>query len=87
MYRKTAVQARQALTGALKVWWDQSQLHSVNNVPDWQPALLPAMFVGAKAAAMESNAGPVQVMQTFCSFAACNILAVLLCSCHCVLLV
>lgn len=55
------MQARQALTGALKIWWDQSQLHSVNNAPDWQPALLPAMFVGAKAAAMESSAGPIQV--------------------------
>ena len=55
------MQARQALTGALKIWWDQSQLHTVNNAPDWQPALLPAMFVGAKAAAMESSAGPIQV--------------------------
>lgn len=64
------VQARQALTGALKIWWDQSQLHSVNNVPDWQPSLLPAMFVGAKAAAMESNAGPIQVLQIFVAYVA-----------------
>ncbi|KAL3150414.1 hypothetical protein ABBQ32_000252 [Trebouxia sp. C0010 RCD-2024] len=56
------LQARQALTGALKIWWDQSQLHSKDNIPDWQPALLPAMFVGAKAAAaaMESSARPIQ---------------------------
>lgn len=57
------MQARQALTGALKIWWDQSQLHSKEKIPDWQPALLPAMFVGAKAAAaaMESSARPNQV--------------------------
>lgn len=57
------MQARQALTGALKIWWDQSQLKTKDKTPDWQPALLPAMFVGAKAAAaaMESSARPIQV--------------------------
>ena len=51
------VQARQALTGALKIWWDQS--HS--SAPDWHPALLPSIFLGAKAAAMNSNIDPNQV--------------------------
>ena len=57
------MQARQALTGALKIWWDQSQVERKEDIPDWQPALLPAMFVGAKAAAaaMESSARPIQV--------------------------
>lgn len=47
------LQARQALTGALKIWWD--------NAPDWQPALLPAIFVGAKAAAMDRMADTIKV--------------------------
>ena len=48
------VQARQALTAALKIWWD--------NAPDWQPALLPAIFVGAKAAALDRMADTIKVL-------------------------
>lgn len=47
------MQARQALTAALKIWWD--------NAPDWQPALLPAIFVGAKAAALDRMADTIKV--------------------------
>ncbi|KAL0053110.1 hypothetical protein WJX82_000994 [Trebouxia sp. C0006] len=54
------LQARQALTGALKIWWDQSQKNKHNNEPDWQPALLPSVFAGAKAAAMTRNVDPNQ---------------------------
>ena len=61
------MQARQALTGALKIWWDQSQLHRLNNDPDWQPALLPSIFVGAKAAAMDRNVDPNQVGTLVCA--------------------
>ena len=58
----TCTQARQALTGALKIWWDQSQKNKHNNEPDWQPALLPSVFAGAKAAAMTRNVDPNQVL-------------------------
>ncbi|KAL0034398.1 hypothetical protein WJX79_000220 [Trebouxia sp. C0005] len=55
------LQARQALTGALKIWWDQTQKKQHNkDEPDWQPALLPSVFVGAKAAAMTRNVDPNQ---------------------------
>jgi hypothetical protein len=63
----TCTQARQALTGALKIWWDQSQKNKHNNEPDWQPALLPSVFAGAKAAAMTRNVDPNQVL------AACHV--------------
>ena len=63
----TCTQARQALTGALKTWWDQSQKNKHNNKPDWQPALLPSVFAGAKAAAMTRNVDPNQVL------AACHV--------------
>jgi len=49
------------LAGALKIWWDQSQERSKNNEPDWKPALLPSIFFGAKAAAMNINVDPNQV--------------------------
>ena len=69
----TCTQARQALTGALKIWWDQSQKNKHNNEPDWQPALLPSVFAGAKAAAMTRNVDPNQVLPPImCADALCS---------------